>query len=267
METSAATRCVACGAGTVADLAEEHVVEQLHALDDALPVSMIPGAALLRGIAWGLAAAVTGALAILGAAGFGFAAHAVMGGLAPGKSVAGVAFTSAFLSLFGSYALVAYVVPALRGLRGASRRTPLRWAGCFTRARAARPKIRGRVRPTDDAALLTSPLTGRACVAWEVAVRKDDDPLAPDGTWLLVERRSCRLTVGGTGVPTDRLAADLPRERVRIGDTELSHFARERGLDPTGLSLVVYETIVPEDAVVDLWATKDGRHRLRVVDR
>ncbi len=106
---------------------------------------------------------------------------------------------------------------------------------------------------------LVAPLSGRPCVAYEVAVRHDAKDDAKLSTWSLVEQRNVALEVGGTEVDANAVHLDLRRERLVNADpARVQQYMHERGLDPHAVDLVIYETIVEPGGSLRLQAGKDG---------
>jgi hypothetical protein len=100
----------------------------------------------------------------------------------------------------------------------------------------------------------SSPLTGRACLAYEVLVCWQGLPVADVGSWALVEQRLGALVVGGSALPTKRTYLRLGHDRVdlqALGVSERAqHWLRARGLDPADGAFDVYETILEPGATV-----------------
>jgi hypothetical protein len=236
--------CSECGALAVADLGAESVTDELHGHDDRLPVRIRPVLGYLRYAGLVVTSLVTAGIGTVGGAVFATGMYFGWQGGMWSKSAAGIGYVAAFLGLFCTYALVAYLLPALRQTPGRTRKTPLRWLGAVARDV---PALAGAVELADDAVALHAPLSGRTCAAWEVAIRKDDRVDAEAGTWLLVERRNAPLRIADGTVARDALHAPLRRELVDVDPTDprVAEYLRARGLDPTGLTLVMYEALVP----------------------
>ena len=211
-----AETCPRCGAEHRADLREEAVLEQLKTMDEALVHSPGPVARLAGRAAAGAAMVALGGLAVAGAGAFVYIfAKALLDGLLLFKDIAGMAFLGAIGMIAGIYGIIGFAHPAFTRLGDKRRALPLRWH-------------------VSDGAAEHSPLTGRACAAYEIGVRPDDDVDAAAGTWLLRERR------GNVGVPLVRVEVDPFSEDV-------AHFLRTRGIDPLGQDLVFFEAIVTAD--------------------
>lgn len=117
---------------------------------------------------------------------------------------------------------------------------------------------------------LIAPLSGRPCLAYDIAVRPDDDGRAAVGTWLLVEQQTAPLEAGGRTISAGKAWLDLSvRELFDVVSAADPHrverFLRERGFTPHDHH--VFETIVPLGAVVRA-KTEGGRVviRTRVVE-
>ena len=130
------------------------------------------------------------------------------------------------------------------------RRLPRRWSMVLPPRGERHPIASGVVRAETT---LVAPLSGRPCVAYEIAVRHDANPRAEPSTWGLVEQRSAGLEVGRMHVGANALHLDLPREVLRGGDpARVEQYLRERGVDPHAAELVIYETIVDPGAYLQL---------------
>ena len=105
----------------------------------------------------------------------------------------------------------------------------------------------GRVRSTGA---LIAPLSGRACVAYEIGVRHDSRADDEDWSWTLLEQRTAALTVAGDEVGA---RPHLALRRQLLGE-ELSDSAcrelRKRGIDPHRPGYTFFETIVKNDEFV-----------------
>jgi hypothetical protein len=110
------------------------------------------------------------------------------------------------------------------------------------------PKLPRGARVELDGDPIVAPLSGRACVAYEIGIREDAEADSPDGSWLLLEHRSAQLRVGERVLPGDSITLDVSEHRTPVALTEDDHerwgrFLRERGY--TGHeAVVVYETIL-----------------------
>ncbi|MBK7825623.1 MAG: hypothetical protein IPJ59_10480 [Nannocystis sp.] len=140
-----------------------------------------------------------------------------------------------------------------KGVRNPSRwRVPLPIADpkAGTLRRAAGPALA-------SGPLLQAPFTGRACVAYEVAVLFDHPSDAWPPTWVLREMRSCAFEVDGREVGADRAtlgAAVEAVERPVMNEDQKRRFLRERGLFLADGSFDLYEAIVAPDAYCEvLW--------------
>ena len=209
-EGVAAGACPRCGADHRADLREEAVLEQLKTIDEALTRAPGPVARVTGRVVLGVGIVALAGTAIAGA--YAFASvfvGALFGGVLLFKDIAGLAFLGALGMLAGIYGLIGFAYPAFTRLGQRRRELPVRWR--VSQETAER-----------------SPLTGRACSAYEIAIRLDGDVDAAAGTWLLRER------CGNVGQPLRRVELDPFAKDV-------AHFLRTRGIDPLGQDLVFFE--------------------------
>jgi len=208
--------CPRCGAEHRADLREEAVLEQLKTIDEDIVDVPGPLARITGRAAAGVAMVALGGVALAGAGAFAYVfARVLFDGLLLFKDIAGLAFLGAIGMIAGLYGLIGFAYPAFTRLGDKRRALPVRW------------------HVTDEPAEY-SPLTGRACTAYEIGIRLDDDADAAEGTWLLRERR------GTIGLPLRRVHADPFAEDV-------AHFLRTRGIDPMGQDLVFFEVTAMAD--------------------
>lgn len=112
----------------------------------------------------------------------------------------------------------------------------------------ARPHRRVRDRAEATADLLHAPLSGRPCIAYEVAVRDDDDPDGKLPSWRLLEQDNTGFRVGELEVAASEARLRLRREdftHSTVGAMEAGarRYMRMRGL-LEGEAVYVYETIV-----------------------
>lgn len=126
------------------------------------------------------------------------------------------------------------------------RRLPMRWRLALPDAR--QPLVPDHTSATPGSELVTAPLSGRPCVAYEIGVREDDDSDADMGTWLLLEQGTAALRIADAQVPRDaarlRVAQRTPfRARTDEDRARMQQFLRERGFDSH--SVRVFETVVP----------------------
>lgn len=143
-----------------------------------------------------------------------------------------------------------YAGNAIREYRARGRRKPLpaRWRLALPPA-ADGTASTARGPACAAAELLTAPLSGRPCVAYELGARLDDTTAADLGTWMLLEQASTALEIDGVRVAPDGVYLDLPRGAVDpalagIHPDTIARALRQRGLDPLDPSLVLFETIV-----------------------
>lgn len=141
--------------------------------------------------------------------------------------------------------------PRVRGL-------PMRWRLALPSTQL--PLVPDPMPAVSGQELVTAPLSGRPCVAYEIGVREDDDCDADMGTWLLLEQSTAALRIGEVDVPRDAARVRVPqRDSFKARNDEdrerMHRFLRERGFD--GHSVRVFETVLP--AGVDIAAcTEDG---------
>ncbi|HET6584231.1 MAG TPA: hypothetical protein VFG69_12300 [Nannocystaceae bacterium] len=150
--------------------------------------------------------------------------------------------------------VVATVVDAFRDVRDArAAPMPARWRLALPEARTPLATVTGLARA--DGPLLRAPLTDRACLAYELGIRIDDDPGAPEATWLLLEQRSTAFVIREHRFPPDTVRLDLERTRVEpsaLDEDRVGAIMRARGFLATDTSLAVFESIVPEGAWLDV---------------
>jgi hypothetical protein len=126
-------------------------------------------------------------------------------------------------------------------------RRPARWRWA-TEPGALSSEITDTV--TTDDELLRAPLSGRPCVAYEVAARADHVRDGQSGTWLLADQHACDLQVGDVHIPGSQLRL-RPRHRTPVDATSdrARAYLQERGLAPGEVGRM-FETIVePAEAV------------------
>lgn len=136
--------------------------------------------------------------------------------------------------------------------RTAPPKGPARWRLSPAPRGRAGAAVRGSVEAVDPSVRLTAPLSGRPCLAYEVAIREDAERDAPDHSWLLLEQQSTDLRIGGRRVEGSVLRLQLPRTPIRVTYDRLGSFLRRRGLCTSGRSLMLCETILEPGAAVDL---------------
>ena len=158
----------------------------------------------------------------------------------------------------------------MRGATRVRRTRPRRWQlpdGTWARRSRVRrtQRVRGRVEAGSDE-LLRAPLSGRPCVAYELAVRDDADAHARLGTWRLVEQASVGWRVGEVVVGRGRALLERAREHRWSGlimsqDPATRRTLRVRGLSE-GETVHVYETIVEPGERCSLVVESDGLVRV-----
>ena len=108
-------------------------------------------------------------------------------------------------------------------------------------------------------AVLRAPFTGRACVAYEVAVLFDHPGDAWPPIWALREMRSCPFEVDGREVAKDHAMLTTATALVEtpvMSEEQKRRFLRERGLFVADGRFDLYEAIVAPNQRVELrWPT------------
>jgi hypothetical protein len=235
--------CPCCSAHAWADLGRHSTVLALRELDERESLARAP--ARRRAITTlGGATGALGGVALLVAV-----LHAALS--TSYVDVFFLAMIGACLVMFGS-AAVSGIAAQIRGARPKPR--PARWRLALPSPKSELVPLRGAIEPSGEP--LRAPLSGRACAAWEVGVRTDDDGHAKDGTWLLLEQHSAPATVGGRAVAADAVRLDLDRVRADPEDpthaAATSRFLHERGFLSSDTTLRFFEAIVPVGAEVTI---------------
>lgn len=134
-----------------------------------------------------------------------------------------------------------------------ARTLPHRWS--LARGGSSGPRTQGRAQCPDT---LHAPLTGRPCVAYELAIHTANEPRAALGRFTLVEQRCADLEVNGAPFCGRGIRLALRRERVELDPTNEAHCRamHVRGLEPVGDAFTVYETIVEPHATVAVCGTE-----------
>ncbi len=235
--------CASCGARDWADLGEGSTVRALRHVDELEAVVRASQAERTLRRAWAsaraLGAAVLIALVVAFVATDAFAGSVfILPGLL-GLVVLGVAV------VFGA-------VQDIRGMRAPP--TPARWSLPLPRRDLEHvAPLRGIARPKGG--LLRAPLSGTACLAYELAIRCDAVELAPDPTWLLLEHRNAAMDVAGASVEIDSVRLALPRVRVpvdRDDDPTVGAALARRGFFSHDTRVVVYEAVLLPEVAVEL---------------
>jgi hypothetical protein len=143
---------------------------------------------------------------------------------------------------------VARAVIARRGARN-TRPRPRRWV----MQRKPTSMVPWRTETKLYGPTLRAPLTGRACVAYEVRVAWDGRPASEPSTWALVEQHTAGLVAEGDPLPCPAIHLDLPREVVELPPEGPARdlaatYLRSRGLDPYDDSFTYYESIIEPGA-------------------
>lgn len=141
---------------------------------------------------------------------------------------------------------------------------PARWRLALPRGAAA-PVAQGPVRAQTAEATLRAPISGRPCLAYELALREDEELAAPARTWLLIEQAAVDLQVGDQRIAGDRVRLEIPRQMIRGRGEALAGVLRRRGLSDVARDLVVCETIVRPGEPLQVLEHADGGTTLRRV--
>lgn len=230
--SSALGRCLACDERAWADPRLEATALALRGAGDRT-VAVVSSTGIDRGsIVLGAGSLV---LLLLYLASLGWTAS--RGLLAP--LAAGLAVAGALAVTWGAARML-----RLRPTR-VLRPLAARWHLALPTATPMRGEATGTIEARD--ALLHAPLTQRACVAYELGLRANDELDAADSTWLLLEQRSVRFTIGGRGFPADAVRLQLSRVRVdpaQLPAAQLQEVLRARAMILDAAPLVVTETVV-----------------------
>lgn len=137
---------------------------------------------------------------------------------------------------------------------------PERWAYALPAEAPSSTLLRGHAHPVEP---LRSPITGRPCAGYEVGLRRDDDDAGPLTSWALLEQRVAPLELDGTSLDPSTVHLDLPRESLGVlssdeADPAAIEWFRERGCSLVGGTMVVYETILPLGAAVQVTSSAQG---------
>jgi hypothetical protein len=113
-------------------------------------------------------------------------------------------------------------------------------------------------------ARLQAPLSGRACIAWQLGVRREGAPTDPAWTWALLEKDVASGSVDGRAIDPSRCHLDAPALTHEAGDDPVVLAAlQRRGIDTTRPGLQVFETLVLAGDAVQLDVHADGSTTLR----
>lgn len=196
-------------------------------------------------------AAGSGAVRVLGGASAGAVVGAFIGMIAVGALTWPVAVVGALAGTAAglqTYRMRRQVAPSDHPL-------PKRWSMALPPDSASGQATVGALESEGD--LLRAPLSGRACVAYEVGLRGDgaDDPDLR--TWALLEQRLGEVRVGEQRLDPGTTHLDLPRDhRGALESIELDAAARtwlrRRGFAASGAALHAFETIVEVGTEVTL---------------
>jgi hypothetical protein len=235
--------CASCGARDWADLGEGSTVRALRHVDELEAIVRASQAERALRRAWASARALGAAVLVGLVIGFvatdAFAGSVFMWPGLVGLVVLGVAV------VFGA-------VQDIKSMRAPP--TPARWSLPLPRAQLdVTAPVRGIARASGS--LLRAPLSGSACLAYELAIRSDAAELAPDPTWLLLEQRNAAMEVGGRNIAVDSVRLHLPRVRVpvdRDDDPTVGAALARRGFFTHDSAVVVYEAVLLPEVAVEL---------------
>jgi hypothetical protein len=222
--------CAMCGAVGLVDLRQTPMVHSLSALETSEEQPSLGARVGKVFRVLGLAGTAAGLLAFVDSLGVSI--------VVIGTALAGWAASSRFV--FGPS------VPR--------RSLPRRWRMPQTSKRpGAQPHRRVRAQAQSSAELLRAPLSGRPCIAYEVAVRDDDDATGSPSSWRLVEQDNVGFRVGELEVAPGEALLQLRRELLSKGTIGSENDAIRRYLRMRGLldseAVYIYETILaPADA-------------------
>lgn len=127
---------------------------------------------------------------------------------------------------------------------------PARWRAWIASGQPG-PTHRGVVEAWDPSECCVAPLTGRPCLGYEIAIHDDAQDDSPDASWLLLEQQVSSLRFEGRRLEGDRIRLALHRRPTTIRVQGLAPFLRRRGLEGTGLSLTICESILEPGAVME----------------
>ncbi|MCX4241069.1 hypothetical protein [Paraliomyxa miuraensis] len=230
--------CPHCGERAWIDLGRESTALMLHQHEAHEVRTRLRPVDLLRAGAWGGAVGVIAGALLVGTLGGG-------------------------ALLAGSSALLAGAWVAWQRRRPGPPPSPLpsRWSMALPPTGPVREAVSGPVRVRGEP--LTAPLSGRACMAYEVGVRHDGRGSAPASTWVLIEQRVAPLEVEGRALDPSSTHLVLPRQRLgTYGTVELDAaaeaFLRERGLGSPDTVLELFETILEAGTEVEVERTEHG---------
>jgi hypothetical protein len=160
---------------------------------------------------------------------------------------------AALAAVIGSLVATKGIYEAIASMRSVEPRPlpPKRWHLALPVATHMRGEVHGPARALDG--LITAPLTGRRCIAYELGVLADVDVPNREATWLLREQRSVAFAVGTTTFPANAVRLRGPQEIVDPAELDTNHVRRvlnDRAfsLSDTGVTLV--ECIVEPGDVV-----------------
>ncbi|HLT38214.1 MAG TPA: hypothetical protein VK034_18140 [Enhygromyxa sp.] len=232
--------CGMCGASGLVDLRQTPMVHSLSALEST---DINPSRARWVGKTFGVlgvVGAIAGMIALFGPA------------LLDALDRLEAGFMLVSLGVVASV-LFARAVSSLLGPSTRRRTLPRRWR-MPRRARLPGATTHGRVRGQVETAseLLRAPLSGRPCVAYEVAVRDDADASASSPSWRLLEQDSVGFRVNEVEVAPGEALLKLRREPFSNGvigseNETTRRFMRTRGLLASE-DVFVYETILAPGA-------------------
>jgi hypothetical protein len=242
---AAGGRCPMCGEPGLVDLRHTPTVCSLSALEASEP----------QPSRWRRAGKVLGVLSVFALVS-SLGAFVVHGQLGDELGLFAAGFILAALMMM-SLPLLPSLASVLTGVRRNRRVLPRRWrlsrSALDLRGRSRlRAKVRGRAREGSGSELLRAPLSGRPCLAYEVAVRDDASAARSYGSWRLVEQDNVGFRVDDLEVGRGQALLRLPRELASRGmlmsqGEATQRFMRMRGLLETE-DVHVYETILAPGA-------------------
>ncbi len=203
----------------------------------------------------GLAAAESASVDILRKASLGVVVGSFVGILATSSLLAGLCS-----------ALLAGIAGGLAGVRlrkmsaPPERTLPDRWSLALPPATEGTTTVEGEA---SDVEFLRSPISGRACVAYEVGLRADLNGAGELPTWALLEQGVASMSISGTVVDPAATFVELQREPLGelapdALDAAALEWLLERGFSPVGSNLVVFESVLLPEGRLSLSLSPQG---------
>ncbi len=239
--------CPGCGEQAWADLEENAVVDGLVETDDKRWATRTWRR---RGLIK-LGAVVVGLLAAVGTA------------LARPQDGSYILFGPLLLVVVA--AIVRGAVSDLRAGRRALR--PSQWRGAVRPPKRIVQRHRGVPSGIGDEGLLVAPLSGRPCVGYELAIRRDTNAAAAPWSWALIEQAVAPVRVQGHAVDPRTTQLALPRTHCPQGldPVAVRTVLRMRGMDVSRGTYELFESIIAPEQPVELELDARGRARLRAL--